>query len=87
MILHLGNDYVVKADEILQILNCEDAYFQSGALRDLSVSNTVLPEVGEPKSAVIVQREGETILVYSCISSRTLLKRWKERGTHARTEL
>ncbi len=80
MILHLGKDFFVKTKDILMILDHKEAVTNKDTGFFLKNFYKIPVSKDEkPKSVVITTEEGINKLYLSPISSRTLLKRSRER--------
>ena len=80
MILHLGNDFFVKTNHIIMILDYEEAVKNE----DTSLFLKGIPRIEitreRPKSIVVTQEKDEKNSYLSPISARTLLKRSQKMG-------
>lgn len=80
MYLHLGNDVVVRKDEILGIFDLDNTSqsivtrkYLSAAEKSGSLINAAGAEL--PKSFVVCSRDGKQTVYLSQLNSSTLLKR------------
>ena len=79
MYLHLGNETVVQMRDVIGIFDIEKtsvSKFTKEFLNTASKSSQVLNVSYEmPKSFVVCQKDGQTVIYISQISPQTLLKR------------
>jgi hypothetical protein len=79
MYLHLGNETVVQMRDVIGIFDIEKtsvSKFTKEFLNMASKSSQVLNVSYEmPKSFVVCQKDGQTVIYISQISPQTLLKR------------
>jgi hypothetical protein len=81
MVLHLGNDFFVTIQDVLMILDYEEASVNE----DTSIFLKDIPEVDiceemKPESIIIVENGSDKKAYISPISSATLLKRSTDGG-------
>lgn len=79
MYLHLGNEVIVKTDDIIGIFDMDNTSVSKATkdyLKQAQISNNVINVSYEiPKSYIVCEQNGKTIVYISQISSQTLLKR------------
>ena len=85
MYLHLGNDVVVRKDEILGVFDLDNTSqsivtrnYLSAAEKSGSLVNAAGAEL--PKSFVVCSRDGKQTVYLSQLNSSTLLKRSENLG-------
>ncbi|MEF9989501.1 MAG: DUF370 domain-containing protein [Christensenellaceae bacterium] len=75
MILHIGNDFFVRSEDILMILEYSEAKKNEDTKEFLKKCKRATITKEPPKSIVVTQENGIQTMYLSPISSRTLLKR------------
>ncbi|MEG0251618.1 MAG: DUF370 domain-containing protein [Christensenellaceae bacterium] len=75
MILHIGNDFFVRSEDILMILEYNEAKKNEDTKEFLKKCKRATITKEPPKSIVVTQENGIQTMYLSPISSRTLLKR------------
>ena len=81
--LHLGNDVVVKSDQIIGLFDLDTSTMKKSTREYLSFAEragkVINVTLNLPKSFVITQNKNETRIYLSQLSTSTLLKRQREK--------
>ncbi|MEF9864433.1 MAG: DUF370 domain-containing protein [Christensenellaceae bacterium] len=75
MILHIGNDFFVRSEDILMILEYSEAKKNEDTKEFLKKCKRATITKEPPKSIIVTKENGIQTMYLSPISSRTLLKR------------
>ena len=83
MYIHLGNDAVIRADDIVAVFDMDNTTIarQSRDFLAYAQKNNMVIDICDdlPKSYIVTNRNGDTKVYISSVSSRTIYKRAKSK--------
>ena len=91
MYLHMGNDCVVRKDEVLAIFDMDNTTISAqsrGFLQNAQKNGQIVDITDDlPKSYIVTESNGAVRVFISSVSSQTLNKRWHDKGMFISEEI